>query len=136
MVDLSELARKYIARAAPAISGQGGHDQTFSVACTLVKGFDFSIAEARPLLEEYNQRCEPPWTASELEHKLQSADAAADGDGFGNPKPRGWLLPEEKFTKRPVRRSTPANIEPKPQFNENGLKQFAARWRPFINSAW
>ena len=136
MLELHEIARRYIGKAAPAISGQGGHDQTFSVAYTLIKGFDFSVSEAQSLFHEYNQRCEPPWTEAELEHKLQSADAAADVDGAGNFRPRGWLLPAEEFERRPQRSSPARPIEPKPEFSPGKLKKLGARWRPFIDAAW
>ena len=39
MLNVIERARRYIAKCLPAISGQGGHDATFHVACVLVHGF-------------------------------------------------------------------------------------------------
>jgi hypothetical protein len=78
-------ATAYIDALAPAISGQGGHDQTFDAACALIKGFNLSVPEARPILERFNQRCEPPWQPHELEHKLSDADEKPDD------KPRGYL---------------------------------------------
>src|SRR5436190_4487383 len=119
--DIYEQAWRYIAKAAPAISGQGGHDQTFSVACTLVKGFDLSIAEARPLLWEYNQRCQPEWSGAELEHKLHSADTAPDVDQFGTPKPRGWLLPHERPLTREQPRASPPIAQAKAEFAPSKL---------------
>jgi hypothetical protein len=85
--DALELARKYVEKAPPAISGEGGHDRTFAVACSLVKGFNLPIENARPLMEEYNQRCVPRWSSRELEHKL------LDADGIPDDQPRGYLLP-------------------------------------------
>jgi hypothetical protein len=70
---LIERARKYVAKMPTAISGQRGHDATWAVTQALVRGFDLSVAESRPLLEEYNRRCEPPWSEKELEHKLGQA---------------------------------------------------------------
>src|SRR5438552_7596099 len=132
--DVYELARRYIARTPGATSGEGGHHQTFSVACALVKGFDLSIAEARPLLQQYNQRCQPPWSATELEHKLQSADTAADNDAFGNVKLRGWLLSDRR-SKREMRPSRSV-AQTKANFSSDKLERFAARWRSFVNTAW
>ena len=80
-------ARAHMAQMPEAISGQGGHNRTFAVACALVKGFNLSIEEARPLMEEYNHRCRPVWTATELEHKLNDAESEPDT------QPRGYLLP-------------------------------------------
>lgn len=78
-------AAAYLATIPPAVSGQRGHDRTFHAACVLVKGFGLTLGEARPLLREWNDRCAPPWSAAELEHKLKSADAAPDD------RPRGYL---------------------------------------------
>ena len=76
-LDIIERARRYLAKMPPAVSGQHGHDQTFSVACTLVQGFGLSVAEAGPLFAEYNTRCSPPWSERDLAHKLTDADRAA-----------------------------------------------------------
>ena len=75
-------ARAYIAKMPPAISGQGGHDQTFAVACALILGFNLSIEQAFPLLQEYNDRCDPPWTEAELRHKLEDADRQPGERGY------------------------------------------------------
>jgi len=69
----------------PAVSGQGGHNQAFAVACVLVQGFGLSPQEALPILHEYNQRCQPPWSDNELLHKLEGAEQAqppAQGRGY------------------------------------------------------
>lgn len=81
-----DQARAHVARMPEAISGQNGHDRTFAVACALVKGFDLSVDAARPLMDEYNQRCRPPWNEREIDHKLGDADTREDD------QPRGYLL--------------------------------------------
>lgn len=69
-----DRARKYLACIEPAISGQRGHDTTFRAACALVHGFDLPKTDALALLrDEYNPRCQPPWSEAELRHKVQSA---------------------------------------------------------------
>lgn len=68
-----ERARKYISTIEPAISGSGGHNQTFKVACVLILGFGLKDSEALSLLEEWNQRCQPPWSEKELLHKIEDA---------------------------------------------------------------
>ena len=65
-------ARAYLANLPPAISGQGGHNATFRAACWLVR-LGLSEVESMILLREFNQRCQPPWTEKELEHKLRDA---------------------------------------------------------------
>jgi hypothetical protein len=67
-----ERARAYVEKMPGAISGAGGHDATFAVACALVK-FGLSPDEAWPLLLEYNQRCTPAWVEREMRHKLEDA---------------------------------------------------------------
>ena len=68
-----ERARRYIDRIPGAISGEGGHNQTFHVACILTHDFNLGQAESFVLLAEWNKRCQPPWTDKELRHKIESA---------------------------------------------------------------
>jgi hypothetical protein len=72
--DVVRRARQYLARIPPAISGNGGHTQTLLAAEHMVRGFKLSDETALALLEEeYNPRCDPPWTTKELEHKVLQA---------------------------------------------------------------
>ncbi len=71
-----------------AVSGEGGHNQTFAVACGLVVGHGLSIAEARPILADYNKKLNEQWTNAELNHKLEGAEEKT-GE---NPDRIGWLL--------------------------------------------
>lgn len=66
-------ARKYLATMPGAISGQGGHDATYRVACVLCCGFGLSEDDALPIFLEWNDKCEPPWLEHELRHKLNGA---------------------------------------------------------------
>jgi hypothetical protein len=70
---VAERARKYIAKMPAAVSGQNGHDATWAVAQTLMRGFSLSIDQARPIIEEFSARCVPPWSDKDLTHKLVSA---------------------------------------------------------------
>ncbi len=79
-------AAQNVDRMEPAVSGQGGHAKTFDMACSLVKGFNLTVAEALPIAQAYNARCQPPWSDEELRHKLESADSKVDS------RPRGYLL--------------------------------------------
>ena len=72
-VSVLERARRYVSKCPPAVSGQRGHDATFRVACLLVQGFALPAADAFGLLREWNRGCQPPWSESELAHKLNSA---------------------------------------------------------------
>jgi len=73
----------------PTISGCHGHDATFAVALALRHGFALSKAQARPIMQKFNARCDPPWSEKELEHKLDSASKVTR-----HSKPRGYLLGE------------------------------------------
>lgn len=70
-----ERCRRYVRQIEGAVSGNGGHRQTFRAACKIrdfLKTY-MSWEEALPLLREYNDRCDPPWSERELAHKLQDA---------------------------------------------------------------
>jgi hypothetical protein len=79
-----ERARAYVGRIPGAVSGQGGHNATFHVACCLILGFGLSVNDAFPILTDWNQSCVPPWTEADLMHKLDGANAM--------PGERGHLL--------------------------------------------
>ena len=68
-----ERARRYLASVPPATSGQHGDVHTFRVCCRLTRGFALDDEQALAVLAEWNRRCEPPWTASELLDKLHRA---------------------------------------------------------------
>lgn len=83
--DAEARARAYVRTVDPAISGQGGHDRTFYAACKVGPGFDLTPDLAmRIIAEEYNPRCQPPWSQHELEHKIR--------DAYAKETRRGWLL--------------------------------------------
>jgi hypothetical protein len=83
---LSERIHRYLDVCPPAISGQHGHDRTFAIACALINGFGLAEEVALRHLELYNRTCEPPWSHTELRHKIRSAL------GSKHLKPRGHLL--------------------------------------------
>ena len=85
-MNVLERASKYVSARPPAISGSGGHPACFAVAVALTHGFELGADEAWPIFLAYNERCEPPWSERELQHKLSSAGALNR-----HPKPRGHL---------------------------------------------
>ena len=74
--DMVRRARAWVAKADPAVAGQGGHDRAWAVARKLLQDFELNENDAWSILAEYNQRCQPPWSHSELLHKLQDAGKA------------------------------------------------------------
>jgi hypothetical protein len=66
---------------APAIDGTGGcHDHTFEVACNRARDcfgdFDLFVQ----WMQEWNETCEPPWSETELDHKIHDGWAEVYGD--------------------------------------------------------
>lgn len=78
-------ALAYLATCPPSIAGQGGSVRLMWAAYQLVQGFNFSVADALPYLQKYNETADPPWSDQELLRALESADSKADGE-------RGSLL--------------------------------------------
>ncbi len=67
----------YLAKCPAAISGERGHEQTWNVVLHVVRGFALPVEIAIELIsEEYNPRCSPPWSESELRHKVEDAYAS------------------------------------------------------------
>lgn len=93
-------ARAYLAKIPGAVSGGAGHTQTFNAIAAVMFGFDLSVGETRPLADEYNQRCDPPWSERELEHKLTSVEQTGKRE-------RGYLLTDDRQPIRTARQAAP-----------------------------
>jgi archaellum biogenesis ATPase FlaH len=106
-----DRARKYLAKVPPAVSGSGGHNATFTAACTLVIGFALSQDDAYQLLAEWNMLCQPPWSERDLRHKLE--------DAAKQPEERGYLrrLPPARLMSCALQHYT----APSPQHEPNVL---------------
>jgi hypothetical protein len=90
-----EHAARYAAKCRPAVSGSGGHDQTYSVAYQLCHGFDLTEDETFTVLRDvYNPTLREPWSPAELRHKAKDAFNAV------SKKPRGWLLASRESVAR------------------------------------
>lgn len=84
--DVLRRAAAYLDRIPPAVSGAGGHPQTYAAATAMVHGFGLDPETAFNLLwTRYNPRCQPPWSEKELRHKVNDA-ASKPHD-----RPFGWL---------------------------------------------
>jgi hypothetical protein len=68
-----DRAKRYLASVPPAIAGQHGDVHTFRTCCRLVRGFALNDDQALHALEEWNARCQPPWSPEELLDKLRRA---------------------------------------------------------------
>jgi len=56
-----------------AVPGQDGHLRTFVYALILLGNYSLTREEARRVLDEWNAKWEPPWSADELERVLDEA---------------------------------------------------------------
>lgn len=110
-----ECARAYVVAVPGAISGAGGHNATFAIACKLVE-FGLSPADAWRLLLEYNQRCQPQWSEGELRHKMEDAFRCASPCTDFVPRASQFRL-----DRKPKIKIDPANAV------ENFLKGFRCR---------
>lgn len=96
--DVLKRAQAYLRAIPGAVSGQRGHADTFMAAQSMVLGFGLSESDAFALMmNDYNGRCDPPWSAREIQHKVSSA--AATGS-----MPYGSL--------RDAERERPSNVVP------------------------
>lgn len=69
----------------PAISGQGGHNHTFQLACMLIHGLKLADDQATQVLQEWNSTCQPPWSQKELQHKIKQAREKGSYNDLGPP---------------------------------------------------
>lgn len=74
----AERCLRYIDRMPLAVSGAGGHDAFFRVACVVVRGFSLPDGAALEVLRYYSSRCSPPWSEREIRHKLEQAKRSRD----------------------------------------------------------
>lgn len=137
-----EQARLRMRQMDAAISGAGGHNATFAVACMLVHGYALTQAEAMPLMQEFNARCQPAWSERELAYKLNSAERSA------HDKPRGHLIAANQPARTSSSYAAAGTAEPVKaapvysprklacEFDPAKLRAMAGRWRDVVNVEW
>ena len=68
-----KVLHEYVKRGDVAKEGLGGDDRTYRLCCEMLD-FGLSPHVAQELvMQEWNEACEPPWTAEELEQKFYNA---------------------------------------------------------------
>lgn len=82
--DVLERALRYAAKYPPAIQGNDGSGTAIKLAGHLVRGFDLGEDQAMQVMRQWSETCEPPWSETELWHKVRSATQ--------HPGERGYLL--------------------------------------------
>lgn len=134
-VTIEERARRYVAAMDPSISGSGGHTALFNCVRALIHGFGFTPGEARPFVDDFNQRCSPAWTEGEINHKLRSVD------GLTSKWPRGYLRNEGDWKPSTTQRRelgipTEQEVRKKIDFELEKLQRIAAPWRDKVDLLW
>src|SRR5205823_14570355 len=67
-------AARWLEKVEGAVSGRGGHNRTFRVACKLTHDFGLDRDRAvRLMMAVFNPRCEPPWRLCDIEKKVDDA---------------------------------------------------------------
>ena len=82
--DRIQRAKKWLIDQDPAIQGSGGDQTTYIICCFVTRGFDLNEDQAYSALQEWNARCEPPWSLDgggpdSLRSKIQNAIQHATG---------------------------------------------------------
>ncbi len=98
-----EACRNRLAGFDPAVEGAGGDAQTFK-ACCLGRDHNLSPEAFRPLLQEWSERCSPPWAPDDLEQKL------ANGYRYAKAPQAGQAAPSTVFQPVPVESLDPATL--------------------------
>lgn len=94
--DRVRRARAYVNKMPGAVSGDAGHTATFNAVAAVMIGFDLSDSDAlRIIAEDYNPRCDPPWSERDLEHKVQSVNKRCQRE-------RGYLLVDRPGSTSPA----------------------------------
>lgn len=117
-MELNERIAKYLCACPGAVSGQGGHNQTFAVACNLSNGFALSEEDTLYWLQQYNVRCSPQWSDAELAHKAKSACNAS------HDKPRGHLIGDGNSQESTYRAAASSALSPHMAKQVTQLRKF------------
>lgn len=104
LLERIERARAAVLALPPAVSGQGGHNRLLVAATVAYRGFDLSRGAAEYVLEDYNRRCEPPWSPAELAHKLSAVEVNARDDW-------GYILRAEEIASAFASEAPPKSAE-------------------------
>lgn len=71
--DRARRAIQYTDQLPPSIAGAKGHNALLRAAVACVLGFELPDAIAYEVLVRFSNRCDPPWSREELEHKIRQA---------------------------------------------------------------
>lgn len=75
----AHLVRDCVRRGDVAVSGRGGDNRTYQLACEL-RNLGLSSEAVLSLMLEWNSHCVPPWSVDELRVKIQNASQYAQNE--------------------------------------------------------
>lgn len=78
--DVARACRWLKLVAPPSVEGEGGHDNAYRVACTIRDMGLSEDASLEAMLDNWNDRCEPPWGTAELAGIVRNAHKYARSD--------------------------------------------------------
>ncbi len=119
--------RAYLAKLPVAVEGLKGSEDWFRAVCAVLIGFDLNEHDGRELLEEFSERCEPPWSEDEIDHAIERALRLRDE----KPHERGYLLRASLGIDHPEGRTDVAMALRFVDENLNNLR-FVPEWKRFI----
>lgn len=123
---LIERAQKYVAVMPAGVSGQGRHTATVEVANVLLNGFGLDEGDAWAILNEFNERCQPPSPERKLQYRFELAKRFVN-DG----KAQHWLRDgkEDYGAKMQGAPARPKAYQPppKPTYDPEVLQRTAAK---------
>lgn len=121
--------RHYLEKMDDAVSGSGGHNQTFLAACTCFR-FGLTPAESAEMMRWFNSaKCIPQWKDRELQHKIDEAHKRVFADGELGSKLR---TPPPKPPVVTAAATDPDDIVLFPLTDAGNGERFAARWRDMV----
>ncbi len=99
-----DRARSYLAKLPVSVTGERGHAAAYRAACVLIQTFYLTQDEAFDLMREWNRFCIPPWSESDLRHKIHDARQATPTAcvAAGNIAKGAWEDPDESRVRPPL----------------------------------
>jgi len=95
----SKRYRGFVKKVDPAVQGSCGQKQMFRAINIIFNGFGLSYADGREILEEYNSRCNPPWSSEKDVKWIETAIKKATETPL---LPKGHLANKERNGKKQI----------------------------------
>ena len=101
----------YVAKAEPAVSGANGHTAFMRVCGIIASGFGLCGPEGEAIARDWNRnRCGPPFSEAEFQHKWDDATSEAAGDARGPTLRDGIVRNYQRTLKRREKQASGAEV--------------------------